>query len=184
MSAFNQIKSIPVLLLSALLAMFTAGCRTPCQDCIPRTQMPYKLSDGGTNYYLTDHISIDQMREDHISENLLERGWIDRLRKKFPNDKDLMAYTDGVETRLKKLGGLGISEECLNDISANLDKSGGELYSYEILGKKKTMSDGTPGVELIDEGELILSKGKVYKKYVTGFDGLESEESLNAEGIK
>ena len=146
--------------------------------------MPYKLSDGGTNYYLTDHVSIDQMREDHSLENLQERAWIDRLKKKFPNDRELMAYLDGRESRLKKFGGLGISEKYLEDMRANLDKSGGELYYYRILGKKKIMDDETPGEELIDEGYLILSKGKVYKKYVAGFDGLESEDLLRAQGIR
>ena len=43
-------------------------------------------------------------------------------------------------------------------IKSDLKKSGGEFYDYRMLGKNG---------EEVEEGWLILSKGKIFKKYTT-----------------
>jgi hypothetical protein len=155
-------RHLPFALKSILLVCFAgfllAGCcSTHCVDCIPQAKMPYALYDGGVKYYLTHHDSIDQMIESQNEQDWIQKNWSETLRKKFPNDKELMTYLDLREERIKEN-----TEKTkmtywkyLYDIKANLEQSGGELYYYHSQA---------------EEGWLILSKGKVFKKYVAATD--------------
>ena len=51
--------------------------------------MPYLLVDKGAKYYLTDHVSIDQM----IEAEIVLDAWPKMLREKFSKDKELLAYS-------------------------------------------------------------------------------------------
>ncbi len=152
--------------------------------------MPYVLYDKGVKYYLTDHVSIYQMIDDEESKDNIQKWWPEGLRKQFPNDKELMAYLDLREKRLEEIHQKFESQhektfmDNLWEIKKNLEQRGGELYDYKILGKKGFMGDGSPGIEVVDEGWLILSKGKVFKKYVVSHDGIESKDWLEMQGIK
>ena len=183
----SQTQFILLLLSIALPAVCFVGCRTSCQDCISRSQLPYKLNDEGTNYYLTDHLSIDQMMEAQESEDSIQKFWIENLRKKFPNDKELMAYLDLHEKRLEEIHEKAESKhesywDHLWDVKDNLEKTGGELYYYEAIGKKGKMTNGKSGFE-VQEGWLILSRGKIFKTYDAG-SGFVSEDLLRTQGIK
>jgi hypothetical protein len=176
------------ILLICFSGFFLAGCcSTHCVDCIPHSKMPYVLYDKGVKYYLTDHLSIYQMIDEQESEDGMQKVWSETLRKKFPNDKELMAYLDLRDKRLKEFHEKAESKhesymDHLWDMKDNLEQTGGELYYYRILGKKSVMDDGQPAVE-VEEGWLILSKGKVFKRLDAG-SGLESEDLLKMQGIK
>jgi hypothetical protein len=186
-------RHLPFALKSILLVCFAgfllAGCcSTHCVDCIPHSKMPYLLYDKGAKYYLTDHVSIDQMIESQIEQDSIQKRWPEILREKFPNDKELLAYLDLHEKRLKELdektknrGGTYLDH--LWDMKTDMDQSHGELYYYYLLGKKGLVDAGNrPAVE-DEEGYLILSKGKVFKKYVAG-NGIVSESLLKERGLK
>jgi hypothetical protein len=119
--------------------------------------MPYIIYSDGNKYLLVDHLSINQMIDDN--ELLYNNPAISNVKKKFPNDKELLAYLDQLNNYYKKA--YGAYDDKLEGIKANLKQSGGEFYDYRMLDKK--------GNE-VEEGWLILSKGKVFKKYVTGTD--------------
>lgn len=150
--------------------------------------MPYVLYDKGVKYYLTDHVSINQMIDAEVEENSIQKNWQKTLREKFPNDKELMAYLDLRQKRLDERDKKSESrhdsfEDFLWDMKDDLEQSGGELYYYKIVGKKIVMDNGQPGVESVEEGYLILSRGSVLKKLVAGYGGIESEDLLREEGI-
>jgi hypothetical protein len=178
-------RHLPFVLVTIL--SLAGCCSTHCVDCIPQAKMPYALYDGGVKYYLTHHDSIDQMIENQEEQDSIQKNWSETLRKKFPNDKELLAYLDLREKRLKELDEKaknrdGTYLDHLWDIKTDVDQSGGELYYYYLLGKKSIADDGQPTVEL-EEGWLILSKGKVFKKYGAG-NAVESEDLLKAQGLK
>ncbi len=140
-------------------------------------------------YYLTDHVSIYQMIDAEDENDFIIKSWPEALRKKFPNDKELMAYLDLRQKRLEELHKKSESRhetfaDSLDDMRDNLERSGGELYYYKILGKKCVMDNGQPGIEGVEEGWLILTKGSILKKYVAAYGGIESEDWLKIEGIK
>jgi hypothetical protein len=171
----------------ASILFLAGGCSTSCVDCIPQAKMPYALYDKGVKYYLTHHDSIDQMIDSQELQNSIQKNWSDTLRKKFLNDKELLAYLDLREKRLKELdekaknrGGTYLDH--LWEMKADLEQSQGEIYYYYLLGKKVVMDDGHPSVEE-EEGWLILSKGKVFKKYVAG-NGVVNESALKEQGLK
>ena len=181
------LKSILVVCFAGFL--LAGCCSTHCVDCISHAKMPYALYDKGVKYYLTDHVSIYQMIDAEDEKDFIQKNWPEALRTKFPNDKELMAYLNLREKRLKELdekaknrGGTYLAH--LWDMKDNLEQSGGELYNYKILGKKGVMDDGQPGIELVEEGYLILSKGKVLAKYVAAYGGMENKDWLEMEGIK
>ena len=147
------------LLLTCLVAFLPAGCSTT--DCIPNAKMPYKVYDGRVKYYLTDHPSIDEKIARFFSEDNLRKFHIKVLRQSFSEDKALMAYVNRYEERIKSY-----EEDLrfLNRIREDLKVSEGELYDYSLFGKRGVMSDGAIGIEC-EEGLLILSHGKVFKKY-------------------
>lgn len=67
--------------------------------------------------------------------------------------------------------------------SPRLEQSRGELYYYHLLGKKGLVDAGNrPAVE-DEEGWLILSNGKIFKKYVAG-NGVVSENAMKEQGLK
>ena len=117
--------------------------------------MPYTVYDGGNKYILVDHLSINQMiRDDELFAN---PPVISALKTKFPNDMALQAYLNHREKEFERI------ETEANDydlgIKSDLKASGGEFYDYRMLDKN--------GDE-VEEGCLILSKGKIFKKYVAG----------------
>jgi len=181
----SQLKSI---LLVCFAGFLLAGCcSTNCVNYIPQAKMPYALYDGGVKYYLTHHGSIDQMIDSQELQNSIQKNWSETLRKKFPNDKELLAYLDLREKRLKELDEKaknrgGTYMDHLWDMKADLEQSHGELYYYYLLGKKNVADDGHPTVE-VEEGWLILSKGKAFKKYDAG-SGVISEDLLKTQGLK
>jgi hypothetical protein len=152
-------RHIPFALKSTLCIYFAgfllAGCcSTHCVDCIPLSKMPYAIYDGGVKYLLIDHLSINEkIRENNL---LYNSPGFSGLKKKFPNNRELLAYLDQMDKVHKKIYG-EIDDEFWG-IKSDLEKSGGEFYDYRILGKKD---------EEVEEGWLILSRGKVFKKYVT-----------------
>jgi len=94
----SQLKSI---LLVCFAGFLLAGCcSTHCVDCIPHAKMPYALYDKGVKYYLTDHVSIDQMMESETEQDFIQKRWPEILRQKFPNDKELLAYLD-IEAQIR-----------------------------------------------------------------------------------
>jgi hypothetical protein len=175
-------RHLPFTLKSILLVCFAgfllAGCcSTHCVDCIPQAKMPYVLYDNGTKYYLTDHLSFDQMVDNETERESRQNDWPENLRKRFPNDKELMAYLDLRDERIKKVEKNGASfMDFLKGMGSDLKHSGGELYEYNLFGKKGGMGDGHPAVE-DESGWLILSNGKIFKKYMV-FSGLVSEDAL------
>lgn len=175
--------SFMTLALASILCL-AGGCSTPCVDCIPQAKMPYELCDKGVKYYLTHHDSIDQMIESENTQDFIQKRWSDTLREKFPNDKELLAYLDLREKQLKERNEKGKTTywQHLWEMKADLEQSQGELYYYHLLGKKVVTDDGHPSVE-DEEGWLILSKGKVFKKYVAG-NGVVSKDALKEQGLK
>lgn len=147
--------------------------------------MPYTIYDSGVRYYLMDHLSIQKMMEEDRMREIGPASLINTMRKKFPQNQELMAYLNGVEERRKIGYKAGIP--ILEGIEKDLKNSGGELYEYKILGKKSDMGDGTVGVD-VENGFLILSKGKVFKKYTSVDEdnppGRESESYLKDQGLK
>ncbi len=141
----------------ATILCLAGCCSTHCVDCIPLNKMPYAIYDGGNKYLLTDHLSINQKIDDN--ELLYNAPAISGVEKKFPNDKEVLAYLDQLKNYYKKT--YGAYDDKLEGIKADLEKSGGEFYEYRMLDKK--------GKE-VEEGWLILSKGKIFKKYVTATD--------------
>jgi hypothetical protein len=129
--------------------------------------MPHVLYDKGIKYYLTDHVSIDQMIDAEELQDFISKRWPEVLRNKFPNDKELMTYLDERQKKLDELHQKVESKhesylDYLWDMKDNLKKTGGELYSYYRVSDKKDNEK--------EEGYLILSNGKVFKTYVTGTD--------------
>jgi hypothetical protein len=183
------LESICVWACFCFAGFLLAGCCSMrCADCIPHRKMPYVLYDKGVKYYLTDHVSINQMIDAEVEENSIQKNWQKTLREKFPNDKELMAYLDLRQKRLDERDKKSESrhdsfEDFLWDMKDDLEQSGGELYYYKIVGKKIVMDNGQPGVESVEEGYLILSRGSVLKKLVAGYGGIESEDLLREEGI-
>jgi hypothetical protein len=179
----SQLKSI---LLVCFAGFLLAGCcSTHCVDCIPHAKMPYALYDKGVKYYLTDHVSIDQMMESETEQDFIQKRWPEILRQKFPNDKELLAYLDMRDEKLKEMSEKAKTTywQFLWDMKADLEQSHGELYYYHLLGKKGLVdARNRPAVE-DEEGYLILSKGKVFKKYVAG-NGIVSENALKEQGLK
>jgi hypothetical protein len=161
----SQLKLMACLCLFWFLA---AGCcSTPCLDCIPHNKMPYMLYDKGIKYYLTDHVSIDQMIDAEELQDFISKRWPEILRSKFPNDKELMTYLDERQKKLDELHQKVESKheshmDFLWDMEDNLEKTSGELYFYYRVSDKKDNEE--------EQGYLILSKGKVFKTYVTGTD--------------
>src|ERR1700729_901772 len=100
-------RHLPFALKSILLVCFAAFllagcCSTHCGDCMPQAKMPYALYDGGVKYYLMHHDSIDQMIESETMQDFIQKSWSETLRKKFPNDKELLAYLDLRDEKLKE----------------------------------------------------------------------------------
>ena len=135
--------------------LMTGCCSTHYADCVPLDKVPYAVYDGRNEYLLVDHASVNQeMRDDEL---LYSDPVISTLRKKFPDDKGLQAYLNQRDTVFKKLA--SDHDDYLLGIKSDLKDSGGELYDYRMLDKN--------GDE-VEEGWLILSKGKIFKKYVAG----------------
>ncbi|HEY3930877.1 MAG TPA: hypothetical protein VGM58_00740 [Verrucomicrobiae bacterium] len=119
--------------------------------------MPYAIYDGRNKYLLIDHLSINQKID--VNEMLYNTPPILAVEKKFSNDKELLTYLDQLKNYCKKV--YGAYGDKLEGIQEDLKQSGGEFYDYRMLDKK--------GKE-VEEGWLILSKGKIFKKYVTATD--------------
>jgi hypothetical protein len=183
-------RHLPLALKSILIICFAgfllAGCcSTHRVDCIPHTKMPYALYDGRVKCYLTDHLSIDQMIESATEQDFIEKRWPEILREKFPGDKELLAYLDLRDEKLKGRSEKGKATywHFLWDMKADLEQSQGELYYYHLLGKNVLVDAGNRPAEEEEEGYLILSKGKVFKKYLAG-NGVFSENVLKRQGLK
>lgn len=176
-------RHLPFALASILC--LAGGCSTHCVDCIPHAKMPYVLYDKGSKYYLTDHLSIDQLMESETEKDSIEKRWPQMLREKLPDDKELLAYLDLRDKRLKESYEKAKKAHWDNlwDVKDNLEKSQGELYYYHLLGKRGLLdAKNRPAVE-VEEGWLILSKGKVVKHYDAG-NGIVSEGDLKDQGLK
>jgi hypothetical protein len=172
---------IGVAVASLAFVMFLpAGCRSvDWTDCIPRDKMPYALNDNGVKYYLVDHASIkDMIAGDWLKENMRAQ-LSETLKRKFQSDHDLTAYLEKTQERADKSG--KNDSRFLRGIEEDQKRNGGELYRYKKLGKKRDIGSGQAGVE-VENGLLILSRGRVFKKYVVG-SGLEDEGLLKQNGI-
>jgi hypothetical protein len=172
----SNVLSILGVCLSSLLA---GGCCHPSQtDCIPNKEMPYAVCDGGAKYYLTDHLSINQMIRDNYLES--KSDLVDAMKKRFPDNQELSAYLDARKKWDQQV--LNSHDHMFRGIEADLKQSGGELYEYMILGKRHDTGGGHIQVE-VEEGWLILSKGKVRKEGEIG-SGDYDEDYLKLEGIE
>jgi hypothetical protein len=150
---------LKTIFLMCLSGFWLAGCcSTTCRDCVPLSKMPYAIYDGGSKYLLIDHLSINEKIREY---ELLYGDTFEstQLRQKFPNNQALKAYLDGVDKRSKKA--YDASEDEFWSIKSDLESSHGEFYDYRMLSKN--------GAE-IEEGWLILSNGKIFKKFVTATD--------------
>lgn len=163
----KSIKSqLQLILCVCTIGVLSAGCcSTHCADCIPLSKMPYTVYDNGVKYSLTDHISINQMIDGQTLVDSIQKHWSETLRQKFPDDKALMAYLDQRQKAIDKIHSTAESKhethwDALWDMKADLEKTGGEFYSY-----RRTLNKADSEME---EGYLILSNGKVVKTYVTG----------------
>ena len=95
-----QVKLIPCI--CAIQILLAGCCSTHYTDCIPLSKMPYTLYDGRVKYLLIDHLSINEMIREYV---LIYNspGLSDFLKKKFPNDHDLLAYLDQIDKVHKKI---------------------------------------------------------------------------------
>lgn len=142
------------LFIFLVLPLLMASCCSCPTDCIPANKMPYTLNDGGVKYTLVDHISINQMIMDDIIRNA--DSYSAALRRKFPDNRQLLDYLDKKDEVREK--NHEATQDYFRNIQTELKTSGGELYDYRIVSKTT------------EEGWLILSKGKVLKKYITATD--------------
>jgi hypothetical protein len=150
----------------AIIGCLPAGCCTKFN-----TQTPSVVYSGGVKYQLQERLCIDQKLEEQERVLRVRDGLLGSLRKRFPDNKELLTYLDKFSDERKTP-----SEEwlkTLKDIQADVVQSHGVLYSYRIVKEKAVFEDGGAG-RMVEEGWVVIAKGKIYKKYILA-TGIEAE---------
>jgi hypothetical protein len=143
-------------------------CLAGCCSINNASKLPIVIKgEDGVRYKLLAHYSIQQKIDSETDEGRHLELFIQGLREKFPDDQKLNDYLQPVDKRMHEINVSYINR--LEETKADLAKSGGELYLYKSFDSDfdaNLQNTNNPfGAPYADEGLLILSKGKIYKKY-------------------
>jgi hypothetical protein len=125
-------------------------------------KLPLFIKRDGLVYEVIAPYSIQQKIDSEMDEARHLALFIKGLNEKFPNDMPLNNYLNRVGPVMHDRKEAYIKD--LNEVKADLSKSGGELYvykSYRLDNIDTNAIDNT----YVDEGLMILVKGKIYKTY-------------------
>jgi len=158
----GQIHPSPLFAAIAILVSIV-GCCT--------SNPPSILFSGGVKYQLLERIYIDREIESWELRIKVSDGLAGTLKKRFPDNRELSAYLDEIGNQRKEPTLQQI--KVLKDVKEDVVRSRGELYSYRIVKGRAHFENGQPGLN-VEEGWVVLAKGKVYKKYILA-TGIEDE---------
>ena len=70
--------------------------------CINETRTPFVIYDDKVKYVIIDHLSINQLEEKDNDEAFIYKDIVATLKSKFPKDKNLSDYLDGLYKRSRQ----------------------------------------------------------------------------------
>lgn len=158
----GQIHQGPLIAAISILALLV-GCCT--------SNPPSILRSGGVKYQLLERVYIDREIEKSEMRLKVVDGLVSTLKMKFPDNSELLTYLGEISEKRREptLGQI----KYLRDVREDVVRGRGELYSYRIVKGRARFDNGQPGLS-VEEGWVVLVKGKVYKKYIFA-TGIEDE---------
>ena len=153
----------PMRRLMRLASLSIIGCLLQGCCTSPVGNVPFSVWDAGVKHQIVEHLSIKKMLLENGDNERSKQDLIDVLRRKFPENLELLTFLKQVESNTQKHAQK--RGDFLREIKTEMDrKTGSELYYYESPHPKGFLPQDEVGCA--EQGWPILYHGKVDKKYI------------------